>query len=1299
MSSRKKGCDLDFFRVTRKTAKGGGIEISPEFRGHRSKDLMVRGGKFYAVWNEATGCWSVDEYDVYHIVDKALWEKAEALKEDGYEVVVKTMESFSSGMLSAWNRYISAIGDNYHPLDRDILFANDEVRKTSYATKRLPYSLEPGDYSAWDELVGLLYSPEERRKIEWAIGSIVAGDSKDIQKFLVFYGETGTGKSTILNIVEKLFYGYTAVFDAKALGSSSGTFSTEAFKTNPRVAIQHDGDLSRIEDNTKLNSIVSHEIITINEKYKTPWELRVESFLFMGTNSPVKISDSRSGIIRRLIDVHPTGNLFPPDYYQVLMARVEFELGAIAWHCMEVYKKLGPNYYNGYRPIQMMYSTNVFFNFVESYFVELQSEEGITLKRAWSLYKEFCEESNNKPMQMQMFRTEMMAYFKELNPRTRVNGQVVTNLFTGFKHDKLTRSDIFEESSSDWLVLDKVDSLLDDILADAPAQYANSSGNPSRKWVDVTTSLADLDTTRLHFVKVPEHHIVIDFDLANEDGEKSLAENLRAVEGWVPTYTELSKSGNGLHLHYIYQGDVEELSNEYSKGIEIKTLRGDASLRRKLTRCNDLPIAVLTSGLPTKEKRKMLDTKVIKSERGLRELINRNLRKEIHPGTKPSIDFIKTILDEVHEEGLVYDVTDLRSRIIAFANNSTNRPIECLKIVQQMKFKSEDDKPSQEPAPADDRIIFFDVEVYPNLFVVCWKYEGEGASVVRLVNPTPSQVEELFAFKLVGFNNRRYDNHILYARYLGYDNQTLYELSQKIINPQDKSRRSFFGEAYNLSYADIFDFSSKKQGLKKFQIELGLPHQELDHPWDQPVPESMWDKVVDYCANDVRTTEQVFRARAQDFAARKILADISGLEVNDTTQRHTAKIIFGDNRSPQREFVYTDLSKDFPGYSFDHGKSTYRGEDPSEGGYVYAEPGMHTNVAVLDVASMHPTSIIVMNMFGPYTKNFKELVEARLAIKHGKLDKAKKMLGGRLAPYLDDLESLGDLSYALKIVINIVYGLTSAKFDNPFNDPRNKDNIVAKRGALFMIDLKNAVQERGFTVAHIKTDSIKIPNATPEIIAFVQEFGNQYGYSFEHEKTYDQFCLVNDAVYIAREGDHWDAVGAQFQHPVVFKTLFSFEPIEFRDMAETKSVSKGAIYIDFNGEKDEDDPAAGMHFIGRTGSFVPVTSGGGKLYRIFEGKHYALAGTKGYQWMETEMASQMIGGFDKKPGIEIDQSYYDRLVEQALYSLKKYGSYRTLVLEGREEEDVEIPLHILELDERLSALDQGLNYETEIANG
>ena len=228
-----------------------------------------------------------------------------------------------SGMIDSWHKYCQKrMRDSFHMLDEKLIFSNTETNKKDYASKKLPYPLEAGDISAYDKLMSTLYSPEERNKIEWAIGSIVSGDSKKIQKFMVLYGEAGTGKSTVLNIIQQLFEGYYSVFDAKALGSSSNSFALEAFKTNPLVAIQHDGDLSKIEDNTRLNSLVSHELMTVNEKFKTTYSNRFKCFLFMGTNKPVKITDAKSGLIRRLIDVSPSGNkLEPKDVVYVLAPR------------------------------------------------------------------------------------------------------------------------------------------------------------------------------------------------------------------------------------------------------------------------------------------------------------------------------------------------------------------------------------------------------------------------------------------------------------------------------------------------------------------------------------------------------------------------------------------------------------------------------------------------------------------------------------------------------------------------------------------------------------------------------------------------------------------------------------------------------------------------------------------------------------------------------------------------------------------------------------------------------------------
>lgn len=1314
---------LDFLMISTRSTKRGVIEIYPKFIIKKSSDLMIRGGDFYAVWVEERGLWSTDEQDALQLIDAELDGYAEENRQKyGSDLKVLHMWDAESGMVDTWHKYCQKqMRDSFQMLDEKLIFSNVKTSKKDYASRKLDYPLEPGDLPAYDKLISTLYSPEERHKIEWAIGSVVCGDSKKLQKFMVLYGAHGTGKSTVLNIIQQLFGEYCSVFDAKALGSSTNVFALEAFKRNPLVAIQHDGDLSRIEDNTRLNSLVSHELMTVNEKFKSTYSNRFKCFLFVGTNKPVKITDAKSGLIRRLIDVNPSGNKLSAKDYRATVKQISFELGAIACHCQEVYLD-NPGFYDDYIPTAMMGATNDFYNFMEDSYLVFKKEDGTTLKAAWEMYKTYCDEAKVTYIYPQrIFKEELKNYFREFEDRANFDdGTRPRKYYSGFKSEKFESEKNPEgeiaETNSNWIEFKAQESIFDKACGNCPAQYGTDAGTPMNKWAKVTKTLSELETTKLHYVKVPENHIVIDFDIPDEDGNKSLEKNVEEAGKWPPTYAELSKSGNGVHLHYIYTGDAAKLSRIYDDKVEIKVFTGNSSLRRKLSKCNNLPIASISSGLPLKGEKKMVNFEAIQSEKGLRTLIKRNLNKEIHPGTKPSIDFIYKILEDAYASNLNYDVTDMRNAVLAFAANSTNQAEYCIKLVNKMPFKSEDS--SAGVKNDDSKLVFYDVEVFPNLFLVNWKIEGEEKPVVRMINPSPTEIEELMQFRLVGFNCRRYDNHILYARLMGYTNEQLYSLSQKIING---SANCFFGEAYNVSYTDVYDFSSKKQSLKKFEIELGIHHQELGLPWDQPVPEELWPKVAEYCDNDVLATEAVFNARKADFTARQILADVAGMTVNDTTNTLTTRIIFGSNRKPQDQFNYRDMGVDelpfdqdevgfynvfdvhgrpeFPGYTFEHGKSTYRGEEVGEGGYVYAEPGIYGNVALLDIASMHPSSIVAENLFGDtYTQRFKEILDARIAIKHKDFDKAREMLGGALAKYLTDEDAAADLAQALKIAINSVYGLTSATFDNAFRDPRNKDNIVAKRGALFMINLKHEVQERGFIVAHIKTDSIKIPDATPEIIQFVMDYGKRYGYTFEHEATYDRMCLVNDAVYIAKykDGKHageWTATGAQFQVPYVFKKLFSKDEITFDDMCETKSVSS-ALYLDMNeslpdvsgSEKEyaklEDQYKKGLlsdtrleqlcielneriakghnyRFIGKVGRFCPIKlgSGGGLLMREKDGKHYAATGSKGYRWLEAEMVKELGKEAD------IDEQYYISLVDDAVETISKYGDFERFVSE------------------------------------
>lgn len=413
-------------------------EIYPLFIAGKSNDLMIKGGDFYALWNEQKGMWSTDQNDVIGLIDDAM----EQYKKENSEMLgnarILYMWSSKTGSIDDWVKYVKRqqLCDNWHQLDEKIIFANSPVSREDYASKRLSYALEPGDHKCWDEIVDTLYDPSERHKIEWAIGSIVSGDSKFIQKFCVFYGDHGTGKGTIMKIIDRMFDGYCVAFSAKNLGSANKDFALEPFKDNPLVAIDQDGDLSHIEDNTRLNTLVSHEEMTVNEKFKAQYGMKFSTMLFIGSNKPVKITDSRSGIIRRLIDISPSGRTIPYKKYLQLMKGVAFEYGAIAQHCLDVYES-DPYYYNNYIPKDMISATNDFYNFMEENFDELKEKNGTSLNDAWFKYSSYVSEAKVPyPYSKRVFKEELKNYFKVFKERHQIGDRQYRNWYEGLKLEK-----------------------------------------------------------------------------------------------------------------------------------------------------------------------------------------------------------------------------------------------------------------------------------------------------------------------------------------------------------------------------------------------------------------------------------------------------------------------------------------------------------------------------------------------------------------------------------------------------------------------------------------------------------------------------------------------------------------------------------------------------------------------------------------------------------------------------------------------------------------------------------------------
>lgn len=1220
-------------------------QVRPEFMYTNSDDIVCKGGGFYAFYHEDK--WHDSLTDFIALVDRDVMDVSKEIKDREPDATVKSdrMVRHSTKLMDEFMKFTKNMPQSEVTFDSRIFFSDEQPKKTDYSTGTLNYYPAEGESPAFDELALTLYDKDELDKILWCVGALLSNEMDKIQKFLYLFGSKGSGKGTMINIIKLLLGDYWGVISLKTLTGDS-EFATATIIEKPCL-IDDDTDMSRITNDTWLLKLTAHEPIAVNMKYKTPYNVTFKGLLIAASNQEFQVRNVDSGITRRGIVARPTNVKVEQARYRELMGLIRFELPQIAHKAISTFKRLGPYFYDDYVDVEMVSNTDHIFDFMREYYDQLG--DPCSLRKASELYKLYLEDIGyGLQGYKRKIKKELNRYYQEFHERYTHEGEKYKNVYTGLRMDQVfPEHQDFENVapivSQEWLYLSEIGSQFDTVAKTYPAQLANADGFPRKAWDNNTQVLADIPTDELHYVRIPLNHIVIDFDLKNSKGEKDLVLNLEAARKFPPTYAELSKSGQGLHLHYIYEGDPTMLESLYDDDIEIKVFTGKQALRRKLTKCNNLEIAKIISGLPMKEEEINVysDVSIITwNEKKMRTAVKRNMLKQYHPNTKPSVDFIVHIFEEAEKNGVKYDLSDMRGAIVQFAMSSSNSSEYCLKAIQKIKYSTiEDDSDIQTELQSNARIIpdeelyFYDIEVFPNLFIVSYKRYGDD-QVYSLINPTPNEIERLLEKPLVGFNNRRYDNHILYAAALGEDNMKLYQQSQRIISGQGRS--GFYGGAYELSYADIYDYSVDKKSLKKWEIELDLEHIENELPWDQPVPEDRWEEVAKYCENDVLATEAVFKHIYADYTARVILSELSGLSVNATNNQHSAKIIFGDDRNPQNNLNYTDLSEMFPGYKYEYGKSIYRGEDPSEGGYVYSEPGVYRNVALIDVVSMHPNSALNMNYFGPYQQKYQDLVDIRVLIKHKEYDKVRSMMGGKLARYLQDDKQAKQLSGALKIPINSVYGMSSAKFDNAFKHPMNVDNIIAKRGALFMIDLKYAVQEQGYKVIHIKTDSIKIADADQKIIDFVFEFGKKYSYEFEHEATYEKFAIVNKAVYIAYDQDGWHATGKQFAEPYVYKTLFTKEPITNNDYSVVVQSRVGSLYL-------------GDAFIGRIGKFYPSVVGRTLMVRqetedgIKEG---APAGTKSYKWRTWS---------EYKGHKDVDMSYFNKLVHEAYDAIASVG--------------------------------------------
>ena len=1213
---------MDFYDIIVDNSKKV-TSIGPIFRTIDIQDIIIdnKAQEVIAFWDEKAQTWSDNTAKLLVGIDDEILQKYKEFQKLHPEapVTLNMINNVASVAYRDWLKFLSSVRTPKPTFNSEVIFSDHTIERSDYATYKLPYTPNPDiDIEGFLEGMSVFYEPAELDKLMWFIGATLTGDIHDIQKFAYLYGRAGSGKGTTINIIKQIFQGpYTGQISLEKLTGKS-EFASSQVRDLP-VLYDPEVNLYRMTNDTPLLALTAHEPISVNRKFRDPIEISFRGFLIAASNQPVKVRNIDAGINRRLVDIYQTGGKMDSTQYAAWMDSIPSQVPGIAAYAINKYRTMGRSYFEGYVSQQMLAQTNYMHRFVKTHYD--QFTDPMPLNRAYSQYEEYLASDNvDFKVTRHDFQNDFARYWDHTLQKHQTVGGVQSKFwFYGFDKSSIgeqnedtgnagsTISNQEQPNDFDQLFNSSFNIFESDPGLVYPAQLATSTGVPSSPWTKVTTTSTDIDQSKLHYLLVDKSIIVIDID-THKPTDKPAMEVLRKLKDVYSlpnTFAEPSRSGSGIHLYYSYSDRIPLKSMELFPQVELKVYNGNASLRRIFTKSNG--VKALTSvnyatlkplfDAAQKEPR-MIDSQLksaISTEEEIRTLIKKALRMEIHDHTKPNMDFIAHILDEAVANDVLYNISDLETAITTFATASTNQSDTCIRIAMDLPYKNPqtdptvfdpDEFPKAPSGHVDPQdFMFYDTEVYRNVFMLSYYKRSTMDEPKTLINPSQDELYKLFTNEaLVGFNNYRYDDYILYYALMGYGPLELFSVSQQLIQEHASNKLSF--KAHDVSYLDLYEIASTKQSLKKWEVDLGLPYDELDIDWNEPLAPELWDRVAAYNRNDTAVLPGLLDAIYGDYEAVELLSQLSGLPLNRTINAHTTQFIFtkkdGTHVKPDSSYTqYTDLRTIFPGYEFDKYKgSSYLGLNPSNGGYVYSNPGIYKRVVELDIKSMHPTSMKELNYFGPFTENYAALMDVKFFLSDDKLDEAKEALP-ILGPILDDPHTnIKAVIKAVKRALNSAYGLTSATFDNALKNPQNVDNIVAKRGALFMIQLQRKLEEAGTTVVHIKTDSIKVADPTEELIHDIQEFGKQYGYTFEFEDEYAPFTLIDKAQLIGYSNAHqsWHAIGTKFINPYTYKTLFSHEDYVLDDYARTIQSRVGKLYL-------------GDLFIGRIGSFVASENG------------------------------------------------------------------------------------------------------------
>jgi len=350
-------------------------------------------------------------------------------------------------------------------------------------------------------------------------------------------------------------------------------------------------------------------------------------------------------------------------------------------------------------------------------------------------------------------------------------------------------------------------------------------------------------------------------------------------------------------------------------------------------------------------------------------------------------------------------------------------------------------------------ILVYDFEVFKRFWCVVI-VSKDGLVVitdqVELVNFYDSHRN----FIWIGYNSNHYDKYILGAIYNGFQTETLYMVSQDLIEDGRTKRGGGPPEGF-ISY----DTGNQVYSLKQLEAFMGHSIEESSIPFDTDLEftEDMKAETIKYCTHDVLETVEVLKRRIYDFMAQKGLIETFHLDRQDfrlTKAQLTAKVLKCNKDKNLRSQEWNgvilpcvNIQKYTEVMNFYSDRTNYNDGQKLDitisgvphtfglGGIHGAVKRCHRkgNLLHVDVTSYYPSIMIQHGLLTRQSSEpelFEEIYNTRVALKKaGKKDEQ--------APY--------------KIILNSTFGITNQEFSDAYDPMRNHEVCINGQLMLLML--------------------------------------------------------------------------------------------------------------------------------------------------------------------------------------------------------------------------------------------------------